>query len=229
MGAKQKNLSDDLDKQQLVTFTRWWNSWLSEANIKVTDLCAEIKPGIVPIRLLEVLSDSSCGKYNKKAVGKFMQLENHNIFLNTLKAKSIKLVNIGAEDLWAGDRKLVLGLTWTLILRYEIHQFGGNENELLDWTKELGDKYGVNVEAGGWGQAFNDGQLFCAMVHEAEPEVIDLEETNKMTSEKALETAFHAGERASKAGEARERRITRTTTPVQPPHTPLTLHGHSHL
>ena len=45
-------------------------------------------------------------------------LENHNVFLSQLKAKSIKLVNIGAEDLAGGDQKLVLGLTWTLILRY---------------------------------------------------------------------------------------------------------------
>ena len=52
-------------------------------------------------------------QYNKKPVGKFMQLENHNIFLSQLKAKSIKLVNIGGEDLWSGDRKLILGLTCT--------------------------------------------------------------------------------------------------------------------
>ena len=120
----RQNLRGDLDAQQLNTFTRWWNSWLIHANVKVKDLTEEIRPGVISIKLLEQLSDSSCGKYSKKPVGKFQQLENHNLFLNQLKAKQIKLVNIGAEDLWSGDRKLVLGLTWTLILRYEIHQFG---------------------------------------------------------------------------------------------------------
>ena len=57
-----KNLRSELDEQQMRSFTRWWNSWLSEVNLKVNDLCEDIKPGIMPIKLLEVLSDSSCGK-----------------------------------------------------------------------------------------------------------------------------------------------------------------------
>lgn len=64
-----KDLRNDLDMQQLNTFTRWWNSWLSEVNIKVKDLCEEIKPGVISIKLLEVLSDSSCGKVSHDSGG----------------------------------------------------------------------------------------------------------------------------------------------------------------
>ena len=46
--------------------------------------------------------------------------------LSSVKSKGLKLVNIGPEDLVAGDRKLVLGLTWTLILRYEIQRYGAD-------------------------------------------------------------------------------------------------------
>ena len=158
----RRELRADLDAQQLRTFTRWWNAWLGEVNLKVDDLCEDVKAGVYPIKLLEVLSDSSCGKYNPKAKMKFHCLENHNVFLASLKAKSIKLVNIGAEDLYEGNQKLVLGLTWTLILRYEIHQFGGNESELLQWTKDLANDYGIDVE-GGWTQGFSDGHAFCAI------------------------------------------------------------------
>ena len=119
----RNQLRDELAVKQLNTFTRWWNSWLSECNLSVTDLCEDVRNGVYPIKLLEVLSDSSCGKYNKNPRSKFQSLENLNVFLAQLKAKSIKLVNIGAEDLESGDRKLVLGLTWTLILRYEIHKY----------------------------------------------------------------------------------------------------------
>ena len=101
-----------------------------------------------------------------------MQLENHNIFLQQLKAKSIKLVNIGGEDLWSGDRKLILGLTWTLILRYEIHQFGRNEAELLSWARDAVGEYGVDL-SGGWSEGFSSGQAFCAIVHEAEPAALE--------------------------------------------------------
>ena len=59
-----------------------------------------------------------------------LRRENLNIFLNQLKARQIKLVNIGAEDLVEGNQKLVLGLTWTLILRYEIHKFGAVEKDV---------------------------------------------------------------------------------------------------
>ena len=60
--ATRHALRAELDTQQLRTFQRWWNSWLSEVKLKINDLCEDIKPGIYPIKLLEVLSDSSCGK-----------------------------------------------------------------------------------------------------------------------------------------------------------------------
>ena len=62
-GEELRNkLRGELDAQQVRTFTRWWNSWLSEVDLQVTDLCEDVKPGVLPIKLLEVLSDSSCGK-----------------------------------------------------------------------------------------------------------------------------------------------------------------------
>ena len=54
---------------------------------------------------------------------------------------------------WSEVGKLVLGLTWTLILRYEIHQFGGNEKELMDWAKGLALGYQIDLD-GGFGKAF---------------------------------------------------------------------------
>ena len=63
-------------------------------------------------------------------------LENNNIFLAQLKAKGIRLVNIAGEDIVDGKRTLLLGLTWTLILRYEIQKYGADEQELLRWVKE---------------------------------------------------------------------------------------------
>ena len=138
----------ELDDKQTRSFTRWWNSHLAQCTpaLHVTDICEDLKSGILPIRLLEVLSDSSCGKFAKKPISKFQNLENLNIFLAQLKARSIKLVNIGAEDMIDGDRKLILGLTWTLILRYEIHKFGAVEKDVFAWAKKLTyDNGGIEV------------------------------------------------------------------------------------
>jgi hypothetical protein len=52
----------------------------------------------------------------------------------------------------------VLGLTWTLILRYEMSQFGENEARLLAWVKELCAAFEVSFE-GGWSHGFGDGKV----------------------------------------------------------------------
>ena len=68
-GEELRNkLRGELDAQQVRTFTRWWNSWLSEVDLQVSDLCEDVKPGVLPIKLLEVLSDSSCGKVRARSV-----------------------------------------------------------------------------------------------------------------------------------------------------------------
>ena len=46
------------------------------------DLCEDIKPGVLPIKLLEVLSETTCGRYAKAPRSKFQMLENLNIFLS---------------------------------------------------------------------------------------------------------------------------------------------------
>ena len=108
-------VKDDLrgahDQMQLKTFTRWWNSWLSPRGVDVTNLCEQIKPGIIGINLMEALSGQPSGRYNKSVKNAYQAGENQIIFLNSIKSKGLKLVNIGPDDLQAGDQKLVLGLT----------------------------------------------------------------------------------------------------------------------
>ena len=129
------------DKQQLKTFTRWWNWKLQKSGITVTDLCEEIKPGVISMNLIELLSASDAAeiaeyckrtgsylpllehgvvKYNKSPSGRaahFQMLGNHETFLALLKSKNIPLdyESIGPADLVAGNLTPVLGLTWTLI------------------------------------------------------------------------------------------------------------------
>lgn len=163
----------------LQTFTRWWNSWLSERQLITTDLCEDIKLGVLPNVLIEILSRSPCARYIQAPRTTFQKLDNLQIFLRELREKSIKLVNIGAEDLASGDRKLVLGLTWTLILAFEVQSSaprtalnfddGGADGppkagiaELLEWAKEKVKPHGVVLE-GGWQKGFTDGQAFCAL------------------------------------------------------------------
>ena len=128
-----------LKTDQEIVFTRWWNMNLMQIDLSVDDLTEDIKSGVLPVRLLEVLSNSSLGKIHENPEGKlFKMLENQNVFLTWLKKSDMKLVGIGAEDLVGGNKTLVLGLTWTLILRYEIHKFDTTHQELLNWVRSVG-------------------------------------------------------------------------------------------
>ena len=69
-------LRHELDDQQLRTFTRWWNSWLFQYNLVLEDLCTDIKSGVLPIKLVEALSESSCGKYASSPKHMVQMLEN---------------------------------------------------------------------------------------------------------------------------------------------------------
>ena len=158
------------DSIQLKTFTRWWNMYLKERQLKLEDLCEDIRSGVPGIVLLEALTSTTGTKYNKKPKSQFQKLENHSTFLNVLKAQGVKLVNIGAEDLHDGKKKLVLGLTWTLILKYEIHQFGIDENMILKWVRlRVGD-----IEVTSWGESFRDGLVFCALIQHHAPGAVDM-------------------------------------------------------
>mmetsp|Transcript_27072 Transcript_27072/g.64442 ORF Transcript_27072/g.64442 Transcript_27072/m.64442 type:complete len:1509 (-) Transcript_27072:202-4728(-) len=194
-GAAGKNLREKQDVQQLKTFTRWWNSWLQMRGITVTDLCEEIKPGVISMNLIELLSASVAGKYNKSPSSRFQMLENNGAFLAQLKSKNIRLVNIGPEDLTAGNRTLILGLTWTLILRYEIQKFGAEVDELLRWVK-LCTKNFEGVDVTNWHTSFNDGLALSAILNKHSPESLNYDEIRALSPLDRLNKAFDVAEKS---------------------------------
>jgi len=47
-------------------------------------------------------------------------MENVSTALNFISAHGVRLTNIGAEDVVDGNLKLILGMIWTLVLRFSI-------------------------------------------------------------------------------------------------------------
>lgn len=56
------------------------------------------------------------------------RIANLNIALQFLEDQRIRLVNIRAEDIEKGNLKIILGLMWTIILRFQIQK---NTKEVL--------------------------------------------------------------------------------------------------
>lgn len=77
-------------------------------------------PQVLLIHLLEILSSESLGRYASNPRLKVQKAENVHKSLEFIRSRGIQLHNIGAEDIVDGSPKLILGLLWTLILRFTI-------------------------------------------------------------------------------------------------------------
>ena len=109
-----------IDIQQR-TFTGWVNTHLKARNMKCQDLIHDLQDGLLMINLLEIISAKTVAtNYNKRPKIRAQKLENCGWVLKFLKDEGLKLVAIGPEDLVDPKRKLILGLIWTIILRYYI-------------------------------------------------------------------------------------------------------------
>lgn len=102
--------------------------------------------GINLIQLLEIISSKDLGRFNKTIRVRAQKLENCLSALNFLRDEGIRLVNMGPEDIVDGNLKLILGLVWTIILRYQIHIEEGKsaKNELLEWVRSKIPEYNIN-------------------------------------------------------------------------------------
>ena len=124
-------LSEDWVFVQNKTFTRWANSYLSKRNLEIHDLAHDFQDGTKLGALLEVISNERLNKMNPSPKIEIQKLENLNKCLQFLKDKEIQLVNIGSKDIFSGNEKLILGLLWTIILRFEV----GDQEGKNVWSK----------------------------------------------------------------------------------------------
>ncbi|XP_072181164.1 filamin-A-like [Diadema setosum] len=163
------------------TFTRWSNEHLKTVqniddlgiiyNLE-TDLC----DGLRLLALLEVLSKKEVSRFNKSPTFRPQKLENLAIALKFIEDQEIRLVNIDASDILKGNLKLILGLIWTLILKYQISlpmmDDSGKDKgitpkiALLNWVKS---KIPISKPLQNFNKDWNDGLALGALVDAVAP------------------------------------------------------------
>ncbi|KAK4569839.1 alpha-actinin [Recurvomyces mirabilis] len=180
-------------KVQAKTFTKWLNNKISVRNVQVNDLVKDLSDGIILIHLLEILSQESLGRYAARPKLRVQRFENVNIALEFIKSRKIQLTNIGAEDIVDGNRKIILGLIWTLILRFtisDINDQGLSAREgLLLWCQRKTacyDEVDVRDFSGSW----NNGLAFCALLDIHRPDLIDFDKLDKSDHRGNMQLAF---------------------------------------
>jgi filamin len=150
---------------------RWCNEFLKRRGIQINDLFQDLQDGLVLINLIEILTHpKTVGRHNAKPRIAVAKIENLSIALKFLQAEGIVLVNVGAEDIHAGNSNIILGLIWTLILRYQISLGDNNDqssvrDELLEWVRsKIGPKTPYNYDIQGFTKDWNDGRALAALV-----------------------------------------------------------------
>ncbi|XP_048733527.1 spectrin alpha chain, non-erythrocytic 1-like isoform X2 [Ostrea edulis] len=176
-----KALQDERVYIQKKTFTKWANAFLEKARLEIKDLFTDLADGKMLMKLLEIISGEHIGKPNKGLM-RVQKVENLSRCLKFLATK-VYFENIGAEDIVDGNPRLILGLIWTIILRFQIQEIEIEVDEessekrsakdaLLLWCQRKTAGYpGVNIQnfTGSW----RNGLGFNALIHAHRPDLID--------------------------------------------------------
>ena len=174
------------------------NNKISTRTTPVQSLVTDLSDGIVLVHLLEVLSNESLGRYASKPKLRVQRFENVNKSLEFIKSKGIQMTNIGAEDVVDGNRKIILGLIWTLILRFtisDINEEGMTAKEgLLLWCQRKTACY-EDVDVKDFSSSWNDGLAFCALLDIHRPDLIDYDSLDKSDHRGNMQLAFDIASR----------------------------------
>ncbi|KAI1232632.1 Spectrin beta chain, partial [Lamprotornis superbus] len=131
-------------------------------------------------------------------------LENVDKALQFLKEQRVHLENMGSHDIVDGNHRLVLGLIWTIILRFQIQDIivetqEGRETRsardaLLLWCQMKTAGY-PHVNVTNFTSSWKDGLAFNALIHRHRPELVDFQNLTKSNARHNLEHAFSVAER----------------------------------
>ncbi|KJH52733.1 hypothetical protein DICVIV_01077 [Dictyocaulus viviparus] len=162
---------DDADWKviQQNTFTRWVNNHLRKTGDCIQNLETDFSDGLKLISLAAVLSQKCWSQVNFRS----QKLENVSLALKFFQdVEHIKIVNIDSSHIVDQNKKLILGLIWTLILHYSIsmgwfqERFDGKSEDtpkqkLLNWIRS---KLPQGMPLTNFTSDWNDGVALGALV-----------------------------------------------------------------
>ncbi|XP_058129165.1 spectrin beta chain, non-erythrocytic 1 [Anopheles coustani] len=200
-----KTLQEERLHIQKKTFTKWMNSFLVKAKMEVDDLFIDLADGIKLLKLLEIISGEKLGKPNSGRM-RVHKIENVNKSLAFLHTK-VRLESIGAEDIVDHNPRLILGLIWTIILRFQIQEIEidvDEENEssekksakdaLLLWCQRKTHGY-QHVHITDFTNSWRSGLGFNALIHSHRPDLFDYSTLMPGRNIENLNHAFEVAER----------------------------------
>uniref|UniRef100_A0A673CRG9 Spectrin beta chain n=1 Tax=Sphaeramia orbicularis TaxID=375764 RepID=A0A673CRG9_9TELE len=202
--SRIKALADEREAVQKKTFTKWVNSILSRVGCRISDLYLDLRDGRMLIKLLEVLSGERLPKPTKGRM-RIHCLENVDKALQFLKEQRVHLENMGSHDIVDGNHRLILGLIWTIILRFQIQDIivetgqadqketRSAKDALLLWCQMKTAGY-PNVNITNFTTSWKDGMAFNALIHKHRPDLVDYNTLKRSNPTHNLQNAFNVAE-----------------------------------
>ncbi|KAM3919502.1 spectrin beta chain, erythrocytic isoform 1-T2 [Leptodactylus fuscus] len=195
--SRIKALADEREAVQKKTFTKWVNSHLAFVSCRISDLYLDLRDGRMLLKLLEVLSGEQLPRRTKGRM-RIHCLENVDKALHFLREQKVHLENIGPHDIVNGNHRLILGLIWTIILRFQIQGIIvetkdsvtlSAKDALLLWCQMKTSGY-PNVNVTNFTSSWKDGLAFNALIHKHRPDLINYDKLKKSNAKYNLENAF---------------------------------------
>ena len=141
------------------------------------------------------------GPYTTKVKNQFMGTANLNTAMTFLMdTAKIPLVNIGAEDIQHHNLKIIMGLIWQLIIRFELQGEDGKGGEkaaksaMLSWIHDTLGAMGNDMRIDDFKRSFMDGKAFLAILHSLDPSLLTEEQLACDDARTNLELAFSLAE-----------------------------------
>jgi hypothetical protein len=184
---------------QKKTFLNWMNNQLLKGGIPpISNLTSDFDSGVALIQLLTVISDENLGKFNKNPKMRIQKMENVTLALDFIRKRGVQLTNIGAEDIVDANLKLILGLLWTIILRFsisEISEEGLSAKEgLLLWCQKRTVPYVADFTIKDFTFSWQSGLALCGLIHRHRPDLLDYHALDKSKKHENTQLAFDVAE-----------------------------------
>lgn len=206
---KQKREEKTGERENLhrKTFTKWMNARLAQRDppVEIKDVVVDLMDGKMLLNLLEVLLNTTLKK--EKGTMRVHKLNNVEKAMGLLEKHKVKLVGINGFDIVDGKPRAILGLMWSIILRFQVQEAMQEtiteetaksfnvEKKLLEWCKERLQGYEDHVTITDFSTSWRNGLAFNALIHSYRPELFHFDDLEKASTRARLENCFKMAEK----------------------------------
>lgn len=178
--------SPDRGDLQIKGLSAWVNSYLGNAKragvTKLENLEKDFQNGVKLNQFVELLSGAKL-RYDATPKMKIQCIQNLNTGLQYIQADlAVKLIGIGAEDVYGGNVKLILGLLWSMFRALRIAQLanelgdagksGSEAQQLIAWVQKQVGPAPYSLKVADWSD-FRDGKAFAGLLNLYDPKFMD--------------------------------------------------------